>query len=226
MVTNECKSKDDVERTTALLNDKLNKDYHVEIQTVKSPRLKIVDVDNNMNMDNLAEDIKNRNSYMLNGDFSIISDYKNTMNQRIVVLEVSANIYSIIVNNGYKIYVGYQCCRMTDVFNLNLCFKCGRLNHSGKNCKNETKCLKCSGNHLTKNCDSEVLKCVNCAFYNCKFNQNRCTDHYPNDTNKCDYLKFRINKLLNTFDYPTSPRVPRYLGIVPGQKKTPLPINP
>lgn len=149
---------------------------------------------------------------MLSGGFSVITEYKNPLKQRIVIIEVSPEIYNIIVNSGYKIYIGYQCCKMYDVINLSLCFKCGRLNHSSKNCKNEIKCLKCLGNHSTTSCESNTLKCLNCDFYNLKFGQSKCTNHYPNDTNKCEYLNYRLNKLLNVTDYPTLPIVPNHLG--------------
>lgn len=60
-------------------------------------------------------------------------------------------------------HTGYQCCRVVEDNNLNVCFKCGRLNHSSKNCKNETKCLKCSGDHETNACKGDTIKCVNCV---------------------------------------------------------------
>ncbi|GBP52413.1 hypothetical protein EVAR_4696_1 [Eumeta japonica] len=66
-VTIKCKNKEDVERTTAMLRNKLINDYQVEVQTLKAPRMRILDVQNDMNLESLTEDIKNRNPVMLNG---------------------------------------------------------------------------------------------------------------------------------------------------------------
>lgn len=218
-VTIKCKNKEDVDRTTAILSNKLKNNYQVEVQSLKAPRLKILDVQNDMNLDDLTEDIKNRNSVMLNGKFSLIGEFKNALKQRTVILEAAPEIYSVIVKNEYKLYIGYQCCKVVDDINLNLCFKCGRLNHSGKNCKNVIKCLKCSGGHETTDCKADIIKCVNCEFYNDKYNQKKCTNHHPNDTTKCEYIKFKLQKLMNMTDYPTLPRIPKFLGRLPGQKK-------
>ncbi|GBP54115.1 Spondin-1 [Eumeta japonica] len=65
-VTIKCKNKEDVERTTAMLRNKLINDYQVEVQTLKAPRMRILDVQNDMNLESLTEDIKNRNPVMLN----------------------------------------------------------------------------------------------------------------------------------------------------------------
>lgn len=219
-VTIKCKDKVDVSRTTALLKEKMSKDYEVEAQAVKAPRLKIHDVQNDMNLTELEEDIKNRNLFMLSGNFTLISEYRNARKQRVIILEVSSELYNNIVNNDYRLFIGFQCCKMYDIINLSVCFKCGRLNHNSRNCKNETKCLKCAGKHPTNKCDSSSLKCVNCDFYNEKFGQNKCTNHHPNDTASCEYLKHRLQKLLNKMDYPILPKVPKLLGKIPGQGKT------
>ncbi|GBP27405.1 hypothetical protein EVAR_17105_1 [Eumeta japonica] len=65
-ITIKCKNKEDVERTTAMLRIKLINNYQVEVQTLKAPRMRILDVQNDMNLENLTEDIKNRNPVMLN----------------------------------------------------------------------------------------------------------------------------------------------------------------
>lgn len=220
-VTIKCKNKEDIERTTALLSNRLKKNYQVEVQTLKAPRMKILDVQNDMNLNDLTEDIKNRNPSMLNGNFELVHDFMNASKQRTVILEATAEIYSAVVKNEFKLYIGYQCCKVVDDINLNLCFKCGRLNHSSKNCQNARICLKCSGDHETISCKAEAMKCVNCAFYKEKYNEDKCTNHYPNDTTKCEYIKFKLQKLMNMTDYPTLPKIPKFLRRLPGQRKEP-----
>lgn len=46
------------------------------------------------------------------------------------------------------------------------CFKCQRYNHTSEICSLDPACVKCAGNHLSKNCTitkTEDLKCVNCS---------------------------------------------------------------
>ena len=43
------------------------------------------------------------------------------------------------------------------------CFNCLRFGHTRDSCRNQPTCSKCSaGDHLSKECESEDLKCVNC----------------------------------------------------------------
>ncbi|GBN95721.1 Nucleic-acid-binding protein from transposon X-element [Araneus ventricosus] len=47
-----------------------------------------------------------------------------------------------------------------------ICFKCSRFYHSARNCMCQARCIKCSKNHETRNCDIktriESPKCINC----------------------------------------------------------------
>ncbi|GFX78013.1 nucleic-acid-binding protein from transposon X-element [Trichonephila clavipes] len=46
------------------------------------------------------------------------------------------------------------------------CFNCNYFNHTSKNCKMTSRCLKCEGNHKTHDCPKterlQTLKCINC----------------------------------------------------------------
>ncbi|GBP50189.1 hypothetical protein EVAR_97190_1 [Eumeta japonica] len=106
-----CNNKEDVNRTKALLSEKLKNEYHVEVQTFNLPRIKILDIQNDLNINDLEEDIKNRNSHTINGGFTIIGEYKNKSTGRTLILEVAPEIHDNIVKNGYRIYVGFQCCK-------------------------------------------------------------------------------------------------------------------
>jgi hypothetical protein len=133
------------------------------------------------------------------------------MGKRLLILELTAVSYLHLKNNGFKLYVGYQCCHVLDYFNFNLCYKCGRSNHRHKKCTNQVKCLKCAGDHLTKVCKSETVKCLNCVFYNDKYHKNRPTNHCATDTS-CEYLIFKLNKIINNTDYPVRPSIPNSVG--------------
>lgn len=51
---------------------------------------------------------------------------------------------------------------------LTQCYKCQEYGHGSSYCNNIPKCVKCAGNHLTKNCNlteanSDEIKCANCG---------------------------------------------------------------
>lgn len=58
----------------------------------------------------------------------------------------------------------------------------------------------------------EPPTCSNCMYFNKKFNLKNESDHYPNDTEKCFFLKNKIKKLISYTDYPYPPKIQRYLG--------------
>ena len=63
-----------------------------------------------------------------------------------------------------KILIGYIKCKTEPLRTVLQCFKCQKVGHTHFNCKNETVCLKCSGNHSIKECDqSNKIKCSNCG---------------------------------------------------------------
>lgn len=188
----------DVARAKTVLSDKLGADFSVELEHLKLPRIKVINVDSEMSKEELCVDIYHRNFLEIDGAFNIIADFKNRSDYRTLILEVTSESYLHLKNNGFRLYIGHQCCRIFDYFNFNLCYKCGRFNHSHKTCSNDDTCLTCAGSHPTKMCTSQAKKCLNCIFYNEKFKKNRPTDHGA----CCEYLKYKLKKIINDTDHP------------------------
>lgn len=182
--------------------------YEIEEQTMKLPRIKIVGVQNEMSMNDLENDINRRNFEQQNSKCKIIHIFKNRNNSQSVLAEVTSELYSDIVNSGMKLYVGHQCCRVYDDFNISPCPKCGRIGHSAKKCSNAVTCFKCGENHQTNECTANALKCANCVYQNNTYNLNRNICHALNDPEKCEYLKHRFNKVIAETSYPVRPALP------------------
>lgn len=73
----------------------------------------------------------------------------------------------------------------------NQCHRCQKFGHAQKNCRVEPKCVKCSGDHFTSECNKSATtpaKCANClgdhpaSYKGCpkfpKFKFNKATNHY------------------------------------------------
>ncbi|CAG5090620.1 Protein of unknown function, partial [Cotesia congregata] len=111
LVSITCKNNNDVARAKSVLSDKMGVDYHVELEHLNLPKVKIINVDHDLSKEDLCEDISNRNFRESNCAFNIIADYKNTTDKRTLILEVTPETYLLLHNNGFKIYIGHQRCR-------------------------------------------------------------------------------------------------------------------
>ncbi|XP_044575208.1 uncharacterized protein LOC123259016 [Cotesia glomerata] len=210
-VSVQCKNKVDVTRVKSILSEKLGDKFDVNLQCLKFPKVKVVNVVTELDKQNLIDDIYNRNFLDFDGGFNVLSDHMNKSGKCVLVLELSPEASVSIKANGFFIYVAHQRCRVFDVFDVNLCYKCCRSNHSYKKCSNDVKCAVCAGGHETKSCKSSEFKCLNCVYYNKKFNKNRCTNHKATDASKCEYLKYKVNKYIASVDYPVEPILPTLL---------------
>lgn len=89
--------------------------------------------------------------------------YKNITYQAIV--EADSSSYKKIMD-AEKLFIKWDSCRVYEQISVTRCFKCLGLTHFSKYCTNEIKCKRCAENHPSSECNSAVLKCVNCLWHN------------------------------------------------------------
>ena len=58
------------------LSSKLSENYTVEVETAKNPRMKIININNNMSAAELKDDINKRNFSNLDESCKVISTFK------------------------------------------------------------------------------------------------------------------------------------------------------
>ncbi|XP_031779911.2 uncharacterized protein LOC100115389 isoform X1 [Nasonia vitripennis] len=206
-----CLNENSAVLTETVLKEKLEDQCDVMKNELNNPKIKILGIDNHANMDikDIEKDINERNfSYFEKGG-QVLHMYKNNYNSlSTVIMEVPADIYKHIRENNNKVFVGYQQCKAYDLVNVCPCFKCGRFGHSARKCQNEFLCLKCSGKHNTCNCDKDYAKCINCHYSNTKYKSKLDTKHHTYDSNLCSILKKKIDRYIDSIDYPIKPTLP------------------
>lgn len=157
-----CVNSDDVTRKSDILQSKLGENFEVKLQQQNKPKLKIFGISTELNKDEVENDINERNFYKFEDKCKILHIFNCANKTQGVIIEVSMKVYEHIVNNQYKVCVGYQCCKAYDDLNMNLGFNCAGFNHNCKKCNKTLKCTFCAGNHVAKNCsDGRQYRCVN-----------------------------------------------------------------
>lgn len=185
-----CLNSYDVPRTSQLLKEKLGENFEVTMLQLNKPRLKILGISNDIDVEEIESDINDRNFYQFTNKCKVLHTFKCKNMTQGAIFEVTADLYEHINNNHHKVYTGHQCCKAYDDINVSLCFKCARHNHNGNKCNNEPKCIYCAGEHLSIDCKNRDKKqCPNCVYANEKYGENYKTDHIASDTQNCSLLK-------------------------------------
>lgn len=204
-----CSDRNDVSVVQAALVQKMGPDFDVCLEKLQKPRLLVAGVENDMTLEQLRQDIYERN-LLAEADISVVHAYKNAKNpsRRNIILEVAASAYAKIMCDG-NVFVGWQRCKVYNDFNIGYCFNCCGFGHSSKKCANEAVCGKCARNHSTRDCtlakDAPPC-CINCSLANQKDRRGRKTDHEARDYKNCDCYKDRVLKHIHSADYPFQPK--------------------
>jgi hypothetical protein len=78
------------------------------------------------------------------------------------VIETDPDTFNMMENK--KVYLGMSRCSVKLYKNLPQCFKCQKFGHTALKCKmKDPVCKKCAGNHDSRECTSETIKCSNCG---------------------------------------------------------------
>ena len=153
----------------------------------------------------LLDDILNRNSAIKilserNGNFlNVVMIQKvmpsvNTVSYN-AVLKMSSEMRKALHDNGDKIYVSLNRCKISDRFHIKQCYHCQKPGHISKDCrdKKENKpptCFYCSGEHPSKQCHTKDTGhcCINCMRSNNQDMIDNARSHTA-ASNKCPVLQ-------------------------------------
>lgn len=146
--------------------------------------------------------------YKQNSDFFsdsstlvVVSHRKRRDNKYDVIASCNTNTFTRIVNQA-KLKIGWEICRVYEHINLLRCYKCNDYGHISKECKSDTVCPKCAGNHTVEECESTVSKCINCIRTNTKLSLNNNVNHCAWSTS-CPVYGHRMTRKKERIRYTT-----------------------
>lgn len=185
-----CNSKEEIEKIKIAAEKKLKRNYEIKTPEQRNPRIKIVDIEENIDKEILEESINKQNSYLNHEDAMLdIKVVKKMKSKYMAIAECDPMSLQLILKHG-KLSIGWSICRVFEYIPVFRCYKCGDYDHKASECKREEKCLKCiSVNHKTEDCVSEQYKCFNCISANEKLKLNLTVDHSIFDVNCPVFLR-------------------------------------
>lgn len=186
-ITCECEKDADVLKNE--LTKKLGPTCEVNKTNLRSPKIKIVGIQDSCDGDYLQKVIIDRNG-LGEDDLKIVYLRQNQKNKTTTAYaEVSPVAFQSIMAYG-RVRLEWQACKVYEDFNINRCFKCSGYNHSAKNCSRQSCCSKCSSTeHDVNDCEEDFKKCVNCLRENEVYHKSYDTGHCAYDFVNCGAYK-------------------------------------
>lgn len=172
-----CESKVESDKLEKIAMEELGENYIIEPQKERSVLIKITDIGEELSEDELITALKNQNEFLADKQMKMINFFKvNSSRSFSAIIEVTSETSELIIENGF-VKIMFSKCRVFEYIRINRCFKCQGYNHKAFECKHMRACKKCAGDHDLKECESNVIKCVNCKIANEKFNLNFNENH-------------------------------------------------
>ena len=78
-----------------------------------------------------------------------------------VGIQMSLNMAATVGNK--KLSIGHSLCYSYKFVNHRRCYRCQEPGHIANTCTNTIACSRCSHEHFSKNCNSNIMKCINCV---------------------------------------------------------------
>lgn len=196
-----CSTREDVELLKEATEQSLKGDYTVEETKLRSPRVKVVNYNAGKNKDEIEESLRKQNSWITLEDQLHVTYIGKNRNRdtSTVFIEVSPGLFSKMISFK-KVYIGWERYPVFEDLDIMRCFKCQGFYHKGGSCDKKQKCGKCAGEHDTRECRSQIKKCVNCVSANERFRTQYAIEHTTSDPG-CPSVKYHTEILKSRINY-------------------------
>jgi len=185
----------DEQNASCALKELKERNVEAIIKEKKSPRMILKNVFNMTSDQDVLSEISVKNSIPEN-EISLITTFNKNEVSRNIVIEVKPNIRKRIIENGNKLYIGYQVCRVQDYIHVIQCFHCQKYGHKVENCPNKTEaviCMYCMNNHRSSACPNKLQK----EKHKCS----NCKECHPSNSHKCIKYIQHLSKSLSYINY-------------------------
>ena len=193
----------------------LEKEYNVEASSKKAqknllyPKMRIYDIDTAMYPKGsdtaLYNDILLKNPLIKDALAANSESFLEVVliqeSSKFAILKMCSDIRSLIVKNGYKLFLDLTAHTVKDHLHLMQCYACQKFGHKAGSsaCSKKTACLYCaSPDHLSKECpvknDKDQHTCVNCLshnLYKANAKGHTCTDY------ACPLVQKELHSIVN-----------------------------
>lgn len=203
-----CQSHAETVKISQIVQNKVGDKYSVVIPELRKPRLKLMNVYDEMSNEEIVENIKAQNELLNNAEVIIKAVINKSKNKNIkyklfdVIIEVNQETYDILKMMQY-INLGWSKCRVVEHFYVKRCYNCCGFNHIAKDCTNKKACGKCGGEHDKDKCKSRGTKCINCYTMCEKYKLKLNTNHEAFDKN-CEMYKRKIKILQDKISFKSN----------------------
>lgn len=197
-----CINANDTLKIKNAVNEKFGETYDVSLPTLKKPRLKITNIDENLSDDNIISELKRFNNQINDCNIQLIARIKRvkrgfTFND--IIVEVDSVSQKKMIEFG-TLYLPWRECKVYEHIYLKRCYKCCGFSHTSIECKNNQFCSKCSGQHKFSECNNNKVECINCKIANYNFKTNLNINHHA-WSKECAVLQRRMVAMKNKIEY-------------------------
>jgi len=185
------------------ITDKLGDKIETHIQRPRKPRLKIINIPEEISTDNIEDTLMAQNPEICIGKGEIIPKftYETKRHTRNIVIEVNAQTRKKLIDN--KVKIGWINCSIEDYLVATRCFRCSRFNHRMRDCRGTETCPLCADNHNLKECKAQPMeyKCINCRSYNHHSRNTKINEKHSSLDRNCTSMKAIIEKYKKNTEY-------------------------
>ena len=164
----ECEKIKDREILKEAITEKLGTQYKIYEPNKKFPKIKVIGIEDKIKEEEEETFIKKisvQNELNMDKDkfrMKIIKKIKMSNQTNTIIFEVDQYTHKLLVEKQ-RMKIGWMNCRVYDYVSVVRYYKCWGYSHFAAECKNETICKKCAGNHKYIECPNDFKKCINCT---------------------------------------------------------------
>ena len=172
------------------------------------PKMTLLDIPPTLPDEDIIPGIKDKNPQIkalldAGHTFTLVFCRANA-GKKMAVVKISPDIWSAIVQNGNRVFLGLTSCRAFDRFWATQCRHCQKFGHTKDRCpamNASPVCCFCAGSHLSTSCpDKTALKCVNCSSLGKP--HDRCC--HSASSLDCPVMNFERRKVMENTDFGSS----------------------